>query len=71
MRKTNLTGSLPHWVREWGAGDFEARVNLKGWASREAPRAIGPRKYVLGWASNTVTPAVNYRINTVIFENGR
>jgi len=29
MRRTNLTGSLPHWVREWGVGDFEARVNLK------------------------------------------
>ena len=50
MRKTNLTGSLPHWVTALlgqGVGDFEARVNLKGWASREAPRAIGLRKYVL------------------------
>ena len=37
----------------------------------ELPRAIGPEKHVLGWASNIVIPVVNYRINTVIFENGR
>ena len=41
MRRTNLTGSLPHWVREWGVGDFEARVNLKGWTSREARELLG------------------------------
>jgi len=41
MRRTNLTGSLPHWVREWGVGDFEVRVNLKGWASREARELLG------------------------------
>ena len=37
----------------------------------EPPRAIGAGKHVLNWASNTVIPAVNYRIDTVIFENGR
>ena len=37
----------------------------------EPPRAIGAGKHVLNWASNTVIPAVNYRINTVIFENSR
>ena len=37
----------------------------------EPPRAIGPGKHVLDWALNTVISAVNYRINTVIFENGR
>ena len=41
MRRTNLTGSLPHWVtaslgQGVGAGDFKARINLKGRASREA-----------------------------------
>ena len=44
MRRTNLTGvtaSLGHWVREWGVGDFEARVNLKGWTSREARQLLG------------------------------
>ena len=37
----------------------------------EPPQAIGPGKHVLDWALNTVIPTVNYRINTVIFENGR
>jgi len=37
----------------------------------EPPRAIGAGKHVLNWASNTVILAVNYQINTVIFENGR
>ena len=43
-------GSRPHGaaaegydtrVREWGVGDFEARVNLKGWANREARELLG------------------------------
>jgi len=37
----------------------------------EPPRAIEAGKHVLNWASNTVIPAVNYQINTAIFENDR
>ena len=39
MRRTNLTGVTASLGR--GVGDFEARVNLKGWASREARELLG------------------------------
>ena len=39
MRKTNLTGVTASLGQ--GVGDFEVRVNLKGWASREACELLG------------------------------
>jgi len=39
MRRTNLTGVTASLSQ--GVGDFEVRVNLKGWASREACELLG------------------------------
>ena len=39
MRKTNLTGITTSLGL--GVGDFEARINLKGWASREVRELLG------------------------------